>query len=262
MPFLELGGTRFELRDGETTVGSGAQASWRLASHDLAAKHFIVAVDEAGSAALRPCSDHSVVVLNGRQAPPNDVTLSSGDLIAAGTARFRFLARESDASLPGQEEPVALAHLVDDEVSGAYQLSHRTITIGRDTSSVIRLKDPRVSRFHADIRAEAGVFVLYPLGSGGTYVNAERLTAPRVLQEGDRIEIGDTVLRFTRQALPDDVHPADAELELNDPQAMRATLLHGTVNGGERGAKEGRSRLWLLAAAAVGLAILGYIIFV
>ena len=45
MPYLELNGDVHELSDGETTVGSGAQATWRLAAHDLAARHFVVMVD-------------------------------------------------------------------------------------------------------------------------------------------------------------------------------------------------------------------------
>jgi pSer/pThr/pTyr-binding forkhead associated (FHA) protein len=198
------------------------------------------------------------------------VTLVPGDVIAAGTARFRYLddaemleafPREVVGHAEGDAEAHA-AHLIDEAAQGAYPLSQRTITIGRDTSSVIRLKDPRVSRYHADIRAEAGVYVLHPLGASGTYVNHERITAPRVLEEGDRIEIGGTALRFTRAPLPDEVHPADAEWELNDPQAMRATLLHGAVTAREDAVPEGPSRLWLLAAAAVLLAIVGYLVFI
>lgn len=154
------------------------------------------------------------------------------------------------------------AHLIDEQSHGAYPLSHRTITIGRDGSSVIRLKDPGVSRYHADIRAEADGYVLHPLGSSGTYVNGERISAPRLLDEGDRIEIGGMSLRFTRAPLPDDVHPADAEWELDDPQAMRATLMHEAVAAGGGVVAAGPSRLWILAVVAILLAIVGYVVFV
>ena len=155
---------------------------------------------------------------------------------------------------PGDE---AAAHLIDEGSRGAYPLAHRAITIGRDTSSVIRLKDPGVSRYHADIRAENGAYVLYPLGSSGTFVNSERIAAPRALAEGDRIEIGGLSLRFTRAPLPDDVHPADAEWELNDPQAMRATLMHEVVPPGAA-VSDRPSRFWILVALAVLLAVAGY----
>ena len=264
MAFLELEGSVHELPVGETMVGGGAQAAWRIASHDLAAKHFVVTVGTEGSADVRPCSPQNVLVLNGRQVPSDGMRLRSGDVIAAGTARFYFL--EQGDSRPAREEQSEAtdtsAQLIDEDARGAYPLSHHTTTIGRDISSVIRLKDPRVSRFHADIRIEAGTYVLYPMGASGTQVNGERATAPHVLVEGDRISIAGASFRFTRRPLPSDVHPADSELELDDPQATRATLLHAVATTGERPAADRPSRLWLLAAAAIGLAIIGYIVFV
>ena len=42
MPWLATEGAAHQLADGETLVGSGPHAAWRLVSHDLAPKHFIV----------------------------------------------------------------------------------------------------------------------------------------------------------------------------------------------------------------------------
>ena len=263
MPYLELNGALHELGEGETTVGSGAQATWRLPSHDLAARHFVVILDRTSGVELKPCSPQSVVVVNGEQVATGSVPLHAGDVIAAGGARFRFF---DDADSLGdaatetapEQAGAAAAHLIDEGERGAYPLTHRTTTIGRDVSSVVRLKDPRVSRFHADIRMEAGSWVLYPMGASGTVVNGQRISTPHVLREGDRLTIGGASFRFTRASLPADVQAAESVLELNDPQAMRATLLHGAVTTGEHPAAEGPSRLWLLAIVAVALAIIGW----
>ena len=262
MPFLELNGEVHELSDAETTVGSGAQATWRLASHDLAARHFVVVLDPATGAELEPCSPQSVVVVNGKQVSTGRVALRAGDVIAAGEARFRFIEdRVALAALTQRTSDASDgAHLIDERARGAYPLTHRTTTIGRDVSSVVRLKDPRVSRFHADIRMEAGSWVLYPMGASGTVVNGQRISAPHVLCEDDRVSIGGSSFRFTKSPLPADVQAAESVLELNDPQAMRATLLHGVVTTGERPTAEGPSRLWLLALVAIALAILGWIL--
>lgn len=260
MPFLELDGTLWELQGGETTVGSGEDATLRVDGRGLTANHFVVSVDVAGVVELRACSEHGVVVLNGSPARLEPISLGPGDVIAAGAARFRYLADESASDGAAPLDDGRTAHLIDEDRSGAYPLSAQAITIGRDTSSVIRIRNPRVSRFHADVRAEAGVHVLYPFGAGATRVNGKRIRAPHVLEEGDRIDIGGTVLRFTRAPLPGDVHPADAEWELNDSQAMRATLLHGAVTSGERPVPRRSPPLWLLVTAAVLLAAIGYLV--
>ena len=263
MPYLELNGTTHELGEGETTVGSGAQATWRLLSHDLAARHFVVVRGPAGAVELQPCSPQSVVVVNGEQVSTGSVALRTGDVIAAGGARFHFIEDAGAlgslaARLPAADAGTTTAHLIDEGARGAYPLTHRTTTIGRDVSSVVRLKDPRVSRFHADIRMEAESWVLYPMGASGTVINGQRISTPHVLREGDRVTIGGSSFRFTRAPLPADVQAAEAVLDLNDPQAMRATLLHGAVTTGEHPVDEGPSRLWLLAVIAVALAVIGW----
>jgi len=64
--------------------------------------------------------------------------------------------------------------------------------IGRGEENTIVLDDTQVSRNHAMIqRGPGGLFYLTDLGSrNGTLVNRRRVTAPVVLQPGDRIAIG------------------------------------------------------------------------
>lgn len=69
--------------------------------------------------------------------------------------------------------------------------------LGRDESSTVRLQSAAVSRRHARITVSEGRAVLEDLGSkNGTRVNGTRLTGSIVLADGDRVEIGPTLLVF------------------------------------------------------------------
>lgn len=64
-------------------------------------------------------------------------------------------------------------------------------TIGRKTGKDLEIPDPRVSRDHAEIVCEDGVYYVTDGGSKlGTFVNKERITAKHKLVQGDRIEFG------------------------------------------------------------------------
>lgn len=69
-------------------------------------------------------------------------------------------------------------------------------TIGREGCD-ITLSDPDVSRRHAAVEMSNGGLSIEDLGStNGTFVNGERITAPRALRDGDEIQIGSTVWRL------------------------------------------------------------------
>lgn len=90
--------------------------------------------------------------------------------------------------------------LVDEHWFKAYPLTDDT-TIGRGPDSTIIVRDPAVSRTHAEVKRDAdGYYVLSSHGSSGTKLNGEPLAAHRRLQEGDVIEIAFSSLRFTTHA--------------------------------------------------------------
>lgn len=74
-----------------------------------------------------------------------------------------------------------------------------TVTIGRHSSNDIRIDDDAASRYHAEIERIGQNYSVRDLDSrNGLYVNdAPTLEYP--LSEGDRIQIGDTVMVFHRQ---------------------------------------------------------------
>jgi serine phosphatase RsbU (regulator of sigma subunit)/pSer/pThr/pTyr-binding forkhead associated (FHA) protein len=69
-------------------------------------------------------------------------------------------------------------------------LSMMAFTIGRKTGKDLEIPDPRISRDHAEIVCEEGVYFVVDNNSKlGTYVNKERVTK-RKLARNDRVEFG------------------------------------------------------------------------
>ncbi|MBA2315164.1 MAG: DUF3662 and FHA domain-containing protein [Chloroflexi bacterium] len=95
------------------------------------------------------------------------------------------------------EVPAPLARLREvrpDRTERQIDLDGSILTIGRASDNALVLGDSRVSRHHARLQARRGTLVFRDLGStNGSRVNGVRV-AEVVLGEGDRIEVGDTVL--------------------------------------------------------------------
>jgi plastocyanin len=82
--------------------------------------------------------------------------------------------------------------------------------------------DLEISRQHARFRrTERGRVIVEDLGStNGTLVNGRRISAPQLLEDGDQITLGKTVLRYDAGERPTDVHAVAAA------PAERATDAH------------------------------------
>ncbi len=73
-------------------------------------------------------------------------------------------------------------------------LTKEVSMMGRDVTNDVVVGDAEVSRQHARITRTPAGYVLEDLGStNGTFVNGERLAAPRVLNAGDLIGVGENV---------------------------------------------------------------------
>jgi hypothetical protein len=76
----------------------------------------------------------------------------------------------------------------------AFDLTKEVTLIGRDVVNDITIGDPEVSRQHCRITRTPGGDVLEDLGStNGTFLNGDRLVAPRVLSMGDLLGMGANV---------------------------------------------------------------------
>ena len=71
------------------------------------------------------------------------------------------------------------------------------VTLGRSRECDIVLKDPNVSRQHAEVRPRGGSWVVADLGStNGLRVNGRSIEGSEVIKPGDEIELGSTRLTF------------------------------------------------------------------
>ncbi|PPS83264.1 DUF1707 and FHA domain-containing protein [Streptomyces sp. MH60] len=69
--------------------------------------------------------------------------------------------------------------------------------IGRDPASGLRLSHETVSRVHAELSLQGGMWVLRDLGStNGTTVNGRRVIGAAVVREGDQIGFGGMAFRL------------------------------------------------------------------
>ncbi len=83
----------------------------------------------------------------------------------------------------------------------AFLLAGKRSALGLDERAAVGLfGDPTVARRHAEIVVEGREYVLHGLAPGRpTRVNGEAVTGPRTLVDGDRIELGQTLLLFRRR---------------------------------------------------------------
>ena len=80
---------------------------------------------------------------------------------------------------------------------GTHVLVEGPVAIGREPGGV-QLHDGGISRCHASVELRSASYVIRDLGStNGTLVNGVRLEGERLLQEGDKIFLGQTVIKFT-----------------------------------------------------------------
>jgi pSer/pThr/pTyr-binding forkhead associated (FHA) protein len=104
-----------------------------------------------------------------------------------------------------------------------YDLTKDITTLGRDITNDIVINDPEVSRHHLRITRNVEGCTLEDLGStNGTFVNGQRITGSRPLNNGDMIGLGETVtLGYERVRQPgmgpDPVAPAAAPVAPQQP---------------------------------------------
>ena len=111
-----------------------------------------------------------------------------------------------------------------DGTEKSYRLqTHRPFTVGRDPGNDIILRDPKVSRHHAEIVFERGFFVVHDLTSAnGTYINGKRIrVAP--LTHSAKVRMGNTYGRFSEE-LPTESDGVAAAEPFEQPLPIPASV--------------------------------------
>jgi two-component system, cell cycle response regulator len=100
-----------------------------------------------------------------------------------------------------------------------FVLDQSPIRIGRGHDSQIVLEGDSVSRRHAHIERRSDAwFVVDNRSTNGTYVNEEQVQGDLRLENGDRIKVGPTILKF--------LSGADAEAKYHE-EIYRMTIIDG-----------------------------------
>ncbi|MGR8007454.1 FHA domain-containing protein [Streptomyces hypolithicus] len=72
------------------------------------------------------------------------------------------------------------------------------LRIGRDPANGLRLSHDTVSRVHAELSAQGGMWTLRDLGStNGTAVNGRRVTGAVLVRDGDQVSFGRMTFRLS-----------------------------------------------------------------
>jgi transcriptional regulator with GAF, ATPase, and Fis domain len=104
-----------------------------------------------------------------------------------------------------------------------FDLAQAEFYIGRDAANSLCLSDALISRQHALIRAEGTEFRIVDLNSrNGTFVNAVPISE-RVLETGDRIQIGDSLLLFLLEE--DDAAKAPNTVRFDETARLSRSIL-------------------------------------
>ena len=148
---------------------------------------------------------------------------------------------------PKQQLAAVLTRLDDNE---AFVVAHSGFRIGREKRCDLLIPDPSVSRLHAEITFDRGMYVLRDLGRVASRVNDREISGPQRLQAGDVIQIGDYQFRFQLRPAAAREFAAAAEVTpVMSNVADAPTMMPTKKKSG------GRSYLWLFLLAAAGFAV-------
>lgn len=136
----------------------------------------------------------------------------------------------------------ATSYLVYEFERRAYPLGEGPFTIGRDAASEIVIREPAVSRSHAEVRPEGDEYFLHATGATGTRLNGDPVTDPAKLEDGDRIAIGSMEFTYRRGRLPLGVSVVDTvTADGHNPDAMtRRNTITNPILGGSQVAPANR----------------------
>lgn len=131
----------------------------------------------------------------GRKTGKKAVAATAGAAAASTTAPAKKRVRRGATG----SAPAAPTLVVVEPVTAAGQRHPvvGTLSIGRAAGCEITLDDTFISQLHARVTIGQSGVVVEDLGStNGTYLNRKRVTAPVVVQPGDVIQVGSTVLEL------------------------------------------------------------------
>jgi pSer/pThr/pTyr-binding forkhead associated (FHA) protein len=125
-------------------------------------------------------------------SPTAGPAVATGAAAAAASGRKERKAQARAAKARPQLVMVEPA----DQAGRSYALDNEA-SIGRAAGCQITLDDTYASQIHARVFQRDGQWLVEDLGStNGTWLNRHKVSGPMVLQRGDRLQIGNTVMEL------------------------------------------------------------------
>lgn len=143
----------------------------------------------------------------------------------------------------------------------AYPLTTSAFTIGRDAESNIVVREPTVSRSHAEVRRDGDEYFVHAVGATLTRHNGSAVTTPVKLTDGDRIEVGSAEFSFRRGRLPLGVSIVDTASPLgHDPDVTtkRDTIANPILGAGKPPSEKSTSASVALVLVVILIAAAAY----
>jgi pSer/pThr/pTyr-binding forkhead associated (FHA) protein len=256
----EQGERVYELTKDVTTAGRSSRNDIQI--HDAKASRHQFRVEKDGDG-------YKMVDLestNGTKLSGERITvhrLRPGDVLTVGRCALTYDGPGEPAK-PEEKKSAAggpkyvLAVVAGPDEGKQYELGLEAVTLGRHSSSTVRLEDEAASNYHAEIKKEPIGYVLSDLGS----TNGTRLKGPgareyekivkQPLAVGAQIRIGKTVIEFRNIGRP-----------AEDDQIFGTVALDPSELGDEPAAPPARRNLPKAAAAvAFALVIFAGVVFI
>jgi hypothetical protein len=248
MPYLQFEQQSRSLGPGVLSVGSGAEAGWRIREYDLLRLHALFLIERDGRVVVKRGSPDAPVAVNGVELTDDRQALVYGDSIQLGSIQFQFLEAAHEQTDTGE------GYLRDTRRDRLFKLNEAT-RIGRDADSGLQLLEPEVARRHAEIRFDGSGFVIIPRKEGVTLINGVRISSPTRLEDGDIVSIGRTTLQFSTTPPPKSALE-DGLRRRADPHVASAPKPFGSLERQRRLRRRSRKRAGRVAVVALAAAAL------
>jgi pSer/pThr/pTyr-binding forkhead associated (FHA) protein len=112
-------------------------------------------------------------------------------------APVRKQGRQTRRGAPRRGAGPVLRIVLPPELKGRSFPLTEEVTLGRAAGCQVTLDDTYASQLHARVFQRDGTVYVEDLGStNGTYLNRRKVTGPMVVQRGDKLQIGNTVLEL------------------------------------------------------------------